>query len=95
LIPGELLESRVKEVKIDDAGHETDDIGPIQTLTTSLAEMNEASLAFWLSKFVGFNKEFKVVCNQNERVVNLIPCLTIVTLPLTLENKVFIDFSNI
>ena len=37
---------KVKEVKIDDAGHETDDIGPIQTLTTSLAEMNEASLAF-------------------------------------------------
>ena len=33
---------KVKEVKIDDAGH----IGPIQTLTTSLAEMNEASLAF-------------------------------------------------
>jgi hypothetical protein len=51
---------KVKEVKIDDAGHETDDIGPIQTLTTSLAEMNEASLALWLSKFVGF-KEFKVV----------------------------------
>jgi hypothetical protein len=38
---------KVKEVKIDDErGHETDDIGPIQTLTTSLAEMNEASLAF-------------------------------------------------
>jgi hypothetical protein len=37
---------KVKEVKIDDAGHETDDIGPIQTLTTSLAEMNEAFLAF-------------------------------------------------
>jgi hypothetical protein len=51
-------------------GHETDYIGPIQTLTTSLAEMNEASLAFWLSKFVGGFKEFKVVCNQNERVVN-------------------------
>lgn len=43
----------VKEVNIDVAGHETDDICPIQTLTTSLAEMNEASLAFWLSKFVG------------------------------------------
>jgi hypothetical protein len=27
---------KVKEVNIDDAGHETDDIGPIQTLTTSL-----------------------------------------------------------
>jgi hypothetical protein len=25
---------KVKEVKIDDADHETDDIGPIQTLTT-------------------------------------------------------------
>ena len=37
---------KVKEVKIDDADHETDDIGPIQTLTTSLAEINEASLAF-------------------------------------------------
>ncbi len=48
----ELLK-KVKEVKIDDAGHETDDIGPIQTLTSSLAEMNEASLAFWLSTFVG------------------------------------------
>ena len=83
---------KVKEVKIDDAGNETDDIGPIQTLTTSLAEMKEASLAFWLSKFVGF-KEFKVVCNQTKGL--LIPCLTIVTLPLTLENKVFIDFSNI
>jgi hypothetical protein len=33
-------------VNIDDAGHETDDIGRIQTFTTSLAEMNEASLAF-------------------------------------------------
>jgi hypothetical protein len=43
----ELLK-KVKEVKIDDAGHETDDIGLIQTLTSSLAEMNEASLAFWL-----------------------------------------------
>lgn len=43
---------KVKEVKIDD-GDETDDICPIQTLTTSLAEMNEASLEFWLSKFVG------------------------------------------
>ena len=51
---------KVREVKIDDSGDETDDIGPIQTLTTSLAEMNEASLAFWLSKFVWF-KEFKVV----------------------------------
>ena len=37
---------KVKKVKIDDADHETDHIGPIQTLTTSLAEMNEASLAF-------------------------------------------------
>ena len=37
---------KIKEVKIDDADHETDDIGPIQTLTTSLAEVNEASLAF-------------------------------------------------
>jgi hypothetical protein len=37
---------KVKEVKIDDAGHETDDIGPMQILPTSLAEINEASLAF-------------------------------------------------
>jgi hypothetical protein len=44
-IPGRAAR-KVKEVKIDDANHETDDIGPIQTLTTSLAEINEASLAF-------------------------------------------------
>jgi hypothetical protein len=55
-----------------------------------MAEMNEASLAFWLSKFVGF----KVVCNRKERVVNPVFNLTIVTF-LTLENKVFIHFSNI
>jgi hypothetical protein len=55
--------------------------------------MNEASLAFWLSKFVGF-KEFKVACIIETKGL-LIPCLTIVTLPLTLESKVFIDFSNI
>ena len=59
-----------------------------------MAEMNEASLAFCLSKFVGF-KELKVVCNRNERVVNPVFNLTIVKLPLTLENKVFIHFSNI
>jgi hypothetical protein len=34
-----------------------------------MAEMNEASLAFWLSKFVGF-REFRVMCNQNESVVS-------------------------
>jgi hypothetical protein len=31
--------------------------------------MNEASLAFWLSTFVGF-REFRVMCNQNESVVS-------------------------
>ncbi len=56
---------KVKEVKIDDACHETDDIGPIQTLTTPLAEMNEASVAFW---FVGdvanskFGTQLDVLC---------------------------------
>jgi hypothetical protein len=44
---------KVKGVKIDDAGHETDDFGLIQTLIISLAEKNEASLAFRLSKFFG------------------------------------------
>jgi hypothetical protein len=37
---------KVKEVKIDNASHDTDDIAPIQTLTTSLAELNEVPLAF-------------------------------------------------
>ena len=36
-MPGKWKAARkVKEVKIDDAGHETDDIGLIQTLSTSL-----------------------------------------------------------
>jgi hypothetical protein len=83
----------VKELKIDDADHETDDIGPIQTLTTSLAEMNEASLAFSLTTSLLGLKSSKWCVIKTKGL--LIPCLAIVTLPLTLENKVFIDFSNI
>jgi hypothetical protein len=59
-----------------------------------MAEMNGASLVFWLSKFVGF-KEFNLKWRVIETKGLLIPCLTIVTLPLSLENKAFIDFSNI
>ena len=77
---------KVKEVKIDDAGHETDDIGPIQTLTTSLAETNEASLAFWLSTFVGevansnVNRYpartlYCIVCTDNSRENPVTPVL--------------------
>jgi hypothetical protein len=35
---------KVKEVKIGDAGHEIDDIVPIQTLTTSLAECTKSGV---------------------------------------------------
>ena len=62
-----------------------------------MAEMNEASLAFWLSKFVGF-REFRVMCNQNESVV-IVLCLTIATLPLGLGGggggRVFIHLSDV
>jgi hypothetical protein len=60
-----------------------------------MAEMNEASLAFWLSKFVGF-REFRVMCNQNESVVS--PVFNNCNITFRLwggRGRVFIDLSDV
>ena len=62
-----------------------------------MTEMNEASLAFWLSKFVGF-REFRVMCNQNESVVS--PVFNNCNITFRLwggggGGRVFIDLSDV